>query len=88
MSLPVAVQVFSVRDDAARNLRETLSAIKHMGYDGVEFAGLYGYSPAEIKQMCEELGLVPISAHVPYVDMVNDAKGVLCRSTPRSVAAT
>ena len=49
MSLPVAVQVFSVRDDAARNLRETLSAIKQMGYDGVEFAGLYGYSPAEIK---------------------------------------
>ena len=77
MSLPVAVQIFSVRDDAARNLRETLSAIKQMGYDGVEFAGLYGYSPAEIKQMCEELGLVPISAHVPYVDMVNDAKGVL-----------
>ena len=77
MSLPVAVQIFSVRDDAARNLRETLSAIKQMGYDGVEFAGLYGYSPAEIKQMCEELGLIPISAHVPYVDMVKDAKGVL-----------
>ncbi len=77
MSLPVAVQVFSVRDDAARDLRGTLEAIKTMGYDGVEFAGLYGYAPAEIKQMCEEIGLVPISAHVPYVDMVNDAKGVL-----------
>ena len=79
MSLPVAVQIYSVRDDAARDLRATLGAIKQMGYDGVEFAGLYGYAPAEIKQMCEEIGLVPISAHVPYVDMVADARGVLAQ---------
>lgn len=77
MSLPVAVQVYSVRDNAAKDLRGTLKAIKEMGYDGVEFAGLYGNSPAEIKKMCEEIGLVPISAHVPYVDMVADAQGVL-----------
>ena len=77
MSLPVAVQIYSVRDDAARDLRGTLEAIKKMGYDGVEFAGLYGYAPSDIKAMCEEIGLVPISAHVPYVDMVADAKGVL-----------
>ena len=77
MSLPVAVQVYSVRDNASKDLRGTLEAIKEMGYDGVEFAGLYGNSPAEIKKMCEEIGLVPISAHVPYVDMVADAQGVL-----------
>ena len=65
MSLPVAVQVYSVRDAAAKDLRGTLKAIKEMGYDGVEFAGLYGYAPADIKRMCEEIGLVPVSAHVP-----------------------
>jgi sugar phosphate isomerase/epimerase len=77
MALPVAVQIYSVRDDAGADLRGTLEKIKAMGYDGVEFAGLYGNAPAEIKKMCEEIGLVPISAHVPYVDMVEDAKGVL-----------
>jgi sugar phosphate isomerase/epimerase len=77
MSLPVAVQIYSVRDDAARDLRGTLKEIKAMGYDGVEFAGLYGYAPEDIRAMCEEIGLVPISAHVPYVDMVADARGVL-----------
>ncbi len=77
MSLPVAVQVYSVRDNASKDLRGTLTAIKVMGYVGVEFAGLYGNSPAEIKKMCEEIGLVPISAHVPYVDLVADAEGVL-----------
>ena len=77
MSKPVAVQVFSVRDDASKDLRGTLEAIKEMGYDGVEFAGLYGNDPADVKKMCEEIGLVPISAHVPYQTMIADPEGVL-----------
>ena len=70
MKFPVAVQVYSVREDAAADFRGTLEKIKAMGYDGVEFAGLYGYEPAEVKAMCEEIGLVPVSAHVPFVDLV------------------
>ena len=77
MALPVAVQVYSVREDAKADLRGTLEKIKEMGYDGVEFAGLYGNDPKEIKKMCEEIGLIPISAHVPYRDMIKDPEGVL-----------
>lgn len=77
MAFPVAVQVYSVRDDASADLRLTLKKIKEMGYDGVEFAGLYGNSPADIKAMCDEIGLVPVSAHVPFVDMLKDPVGVL-----------
>jgi len=51
MSFPIAVQVYSVRDDASKNLYGTLKKIKAMGYDGVEFAGLYGHTAAEIKEM-------------------------------------
>ncbi len=77
ISFPFAVQVYSVRDDAKADLRATLTQIKEMGYDGVEFAGLYGHSAAEIKALCSEIGLVPISAHVPYLDMLADPQGVL-----------
>jgi sugar phosphate isomerase/epimerase len=77
MAFPIAVQVYSVRDDASADLRATLEKIKALGYDGVEFAGLYGNSPAQIKAMCEEIGLVPISAHVPFIDMLKDPVGVL-----------
>ena len=77
MAFSVAIQVYSVRDDAKADLRGTLEQIKKMGYDGVEFAGLYGYAPADIKAMCAEIGLTPISAHVPYLDMLADPKGVL-----------
>ena len=79
MALPIALQVYSVRDEAAADLRGTLEQIKKMGYDGVEFAGLYKNDPADIKAMCAEIGLTPISAHVPYLDMVADPRGVLAQ---------
>ena len=77
MALPIAVQVYSVRDAANADLYSTLKQIKEMGYDGIEFAGLYGNKPADIKAWCQELGLVPISAHVSLAEMLNNPIGVL-----------
>lgn len=72
MKFLTAIQLYSIRDDMAQSVENTLKAVKEMGYDGVEFAGLFGKSAAEMKALCEEIGLVPISAHVPYVDLIND----------------
>lgn len=77
MPLPVALQLYSVRDEMEADFEGTLKAVKDMGYDGVEFAGLFGKSADEVKKLCEDLELVPISAHVPLNDMVADPKGVL-----------
>ena len=77
MSLPIALQVYSVRGDAKADLKGTLKKIKAMGYDGIELAGLYDHAPEEVKAMCEEIGLVPISAHVPYLAMIEDTRAVL-----------
>lgn len=72
MALPVAVQVYSVRDSAEANLADTLKKIKEMGYQGVEFAGLYGLSPDYVKGLCDGIGLVPVSAHIPLDEMIAD----------------
>ncbi len=76
-SLPIAVQMYSVRNDAMADFYGTLKQIKKMGYDGVEFAGLYDNSPNQVREWCAELGLDPISAHVPFVDMLKDPVGLL-----------
>ena len=76
MSTSVAIQLFSLRNECKEDFAGTLKKVKEMGYDGVEFGGLHGKSAAEVKQMCADNGLVPISAHVPYLDMVADPKGV------------
>ncbi len=72
MALPVALQLYSVRDDFQKDMLGTLRAVKEMGYTGVEFAGLFGKSAAEIKAMLDEVGLVAVSAHVPYAEMMAD----------------
>ncbi len=77
MSFPIAVQVYSVRDDAKQDMRGVLTELKAMGYDGVEFAGLYGHTPEEVRDMCREIGLVPISAHVEYEEMMQDSVGTM-----------
>lgn len=72
MALPVALQLYSVRDDFQNDMLGTLRAVKEMGYQGVEFAGLFGHSAAEIRAMLDEVGLVAVSAHVPYAEMLAD----------------
>lgn len=77
MALPVALQFYSVRDEADKDFFGTLEKIKEMGYQGVEFAGLFGHSPAQIKKECERIGITPISAHVPLDDMIADIEGTV-----------
>lgn len=67
---PIALQLYSVRTDMEADFEGTLKKVKEFGYDGVEFAGLYGKTAAEVKKMCDEIGLVPISAHVPYSELL------------------
>ena len=63
----IALQCYSVRDDAEKDLYAVLKEVKAFGYSGVELIhGLWGHDPLEVKAMCEEIGLVPLSAHVPY----------------------
>lgn len=70
----IGLQLYSVRSDMARDFEGTLKAVSEMGYNGVEFAGLYGRSAAEVKALCEKYGLDPISAHVPLAEMLGSAK--------------
>lgn len=61
--IPIALQLYSVRDDAAENLPKTLEAVATMGYEGVEFAGFYDRSSQEIKDLLDEFGLRVAGSH-------------------------
>ena len=74
MSISIAVQMYSLREDAKVDLLATLKNVKDMGYDGVEFAGLYGHEPEEVAEMCQKVGLTPISAHLNFNRMLEDAR--------------
>ena len=77
MKFPVALQLYSIRTDMEKDVLSTLKAVKEMGYDGVELAGLYGVAPAQMKAYLDEVGLTPISAHVPIAELLADADKVI-----------
>ncbi len=63
--IPIALQLYSVREDCARDLAGTLKEIAGMGYTGVEFAGWHNHDAADLKQMLADNGLRPAGAHIP-----------------------
>ena len=72
MKFPIALQLYTVRGNMSSDFEGTLKQVKEMGYDGVEFAGLFGKTAAEVKDMCQSIGLIPLSALGPFVDMMSD----------------
>jgi sugar phosphate isomerase/epimerase len=62
--IPIGVQLYSVRDDCARDLPGTLTVVAQMGYAGVEFAGYHGCSAKELKLMLDDLGLKCCGTHI------------------------
>ncbi|MGQ9729686.1 MAG: sugar phosphate isomerase/epimerase family protein [Candidatus Zipacnadales bacterium] len=70
--IPIAVQLYSVREEAAKDLPGVLAAIAKMGYEGVEFAGYYGHSAEEIRKMLEDNGLKVVGAHVGLQTLQGD----------------
>lgn len=73
----IGYQLYSAREECAKDLPGVMKQLKAMGYDAVEFAGFYGHTADEIKGMLEEAGLVAISDHVPYAAIVADMFGVI-----------
>ena len=72
---PIALQVYSVRDAATEDFEGTMRAVKEMGYDGVELAGLYGLESAvACKKVLDKVGLELVSAHVGFDALEDDAQ--------------
>ncbi len=59
----IGVQLWSVRDDAKKDLPGTLRALAEMGYAGVELAGTYDVPAEQWANLLKENRLTAVSAH-------------------------
>lgn len=73
----IGYQLYSAREEAAKDLLSVLKQLKEQGYDGVEFAGFYGHSAEEIKKMLAEVGLEAASSHVAIQLLMQDPYGII-----------
>jgi len=72
MSLPIALQLYSVRRDLDKDFEQVIKKVKEYGYDGVELASLHGKEPEYVKKLLSDTGLTPISAHIPLDSMLKN----------------
>lgn len=64
------IQLYSVRDAMEKDVRATLTEIAKMGYTSVEFAGFFGHSAREIRDILDETGLICSGTHSDFRDLV------------------
>jgi len=67
--IPVALQLYTVRDACEKDFAGTLRQVADMGYAGVELAGTYGKSAEEVKKLLDDLGLPCVGSHTGDRDL-------------------
>jgi len=70
--IPVGLQLYSVREQCARDLPGTIAAVGRIGYKGVEFAGYHGRSAKDLRKLLDDHGLVCCGTHTPLDSILPD----------------
>ncbi len=70
--VPIGLQLYSVRQECAKDLPGTLKRVAEMGYEGVEFAGYYDYAAEDLRKMLDDLGLVCCGTHTKLPTLLGD----------------
>lgn len=68
----IGLQLYTVRDECAKDLPGVLKAVAKMGYSGVEFAGYWGRSAQELRQMLDDDHLKCYGSHISLDDLLGD----------------
>jgi sugar phosphate isomerase/epimerase len=77
-TLPVALQLYTVRDAASQDFAGTLRHVAGMGYDGVEIAGVTGgLSAPDLKALLDDLGLRVAGNHTGLEQLEADPHSVV-----------
>lgn len=70
--IPVALQLYSVREDCAGDFAGTIRAVAEMGYEGVEFAGYYDWTAQDLRKLLDDLGLKVAGTHTGLDRLLGD----------------
>ncbi len=62
--IPIGVQLYSIRELCKQDFEGAVAGVAKLGYEGVEFAGYYGRSAAELKKMLDANGLKCCGTHI------------------------
>lgn len=64
-NIPIGLQLYTVRDECAKDFVGTLKKVAKMGYKGVELHDTYSLSGVKLSRVLDDLGLKCIGNHMP-----------------------
>jgi len=64
--VPVGLQLYSVREQCAKDLPGVLAQVAKIGYKGVEFAGYHGRNAKDLRKLLDDNGLVACGTHTGF----------------------
>ena len=70
--MPIGLQLYTVRDQMAKDTPGTLKQVAAIGYKEVEVDGFYERSPAELRALLESLGLDAPAGHYSLSQVKSD----------------
>lgn len=68
----IGLQLYTVRDQCAKDFQGTLKAVADMGFDGVEFAGYYGQTAQTLRKWLDDDHLACYGSHISIGDLQGD----------------
>lgn len=74
--IPIALQLYSIREDCRKDLPKMIAAVAQMGYQGVELmAGNFGADAKEFRKLLEDNGLQCCGTHTPQDSLKDENLG-------------
>lgn len=70
--VPIALELYSVREACKEDMAGTLAKVAKMGYEGVEFAGYFDYKAEDLRQMLDDNGLTCCGSHLGINTLLGD----------------
>src|SRR6185295_7453881 len=70
--IPFGLQLYSVRNECAKDLVGTVTAVAKMGYKGVEFAGYHGRDAKTLRKLLDDFGLKCCGTHLGLDTLLGD----------------
>src|SRR4051794_25333006 len=74
LGLPIGIQLYTVREETAKDLNGTLKKLAADGFGEVELAGYYGKSAKELRAFLNGFGLTAPSTHQGLTDLLADTQ--------------
>jgi sugar phosphate isomerase/epimerase len=79
--LRIAAQLYTLRDylKTPEDIRANLPRVAAIGYRGIQLSAVGPHEPAELRSLCDDLGLSIIATHIGFYDILEKTDEVVAK---------